>query len=147
MAGGLPTTLITFIIVPAINNHSAPGQKHGHRGKSPSFHRIGPRNYSRVLMVLECIVLEDRLWGSCFRGFPGTTFGRFFGPRGGTINPGRNDYKRYRSNQPTICGGMRRAYLTISPALWLPLLDRESPSPPCGAVRLNADRVEVDIWH
>jgi hypothetical protein len=33
-------TPITFIIVPMVNNLSAPGQKHGLRGKSSFFHQI-----------------------------------------------------------------------------------------------------------
>ena len=37
--------------------------------------------------------------GAVFGGFPGGSFGRFLGPRGGRITPGRNDYKRFRSNE------------------------------------------------
>ena len=64
-------TLITFIIVPAVNNRSAPGQKHSHRWESPSCHWIGPRKFSKFLMVGKVGVLEDGLLGCCFRGFPG----------------------------------------------------------------------------
>ena len=65
------STLITFIIVPAVNNRSAPGQKHSHRWESPSCHWIGPRKFSKFLMVGKVGVLEDGLLGCCFRGVPG----------------------------------------------------------------------------
>ena len=39
------------------------------------------------------------LGGAVFGGFPGATFDRILGARGGTITPGRNDYKRFRSTR------------------------------------------------
>ena len=46
--GGFPgCTPITFIIVPVVNNRSAPGQKHGNRGKSAFFHQIIFRTKSK----------------------------------------------------------------------------------------------------
>merc|ERR1711966_177527 len=92
----LGPTLITFIIVPAVNNRSAPGQKHSHRWESPSCHWIGPRKFSNCLMVGKVGVLEDGLLGCCFRGVPGGYFWAIFGAPDGTITPGRNDYKRFR---------------------------------------------------
>jgi hypothetical protein len=81
--GGTP---ITFIIVPAVNNRSAPGQKHGHRGKPLFFHQIifGKTNpsYTKSNIILPgCGVL-----GCSSLGVPGRYFWAFVG------GPGRNDY-------------------------------------------------------
>ena len=66
-------TPITFIIVPKVNNRSAPGQKHGHRGKSSFFHQISSRkkkNEKSQRKVLSfCRVVG--FWGAVPGGGPG----------------------------------------------------------------------------
>ena len=76
---GSAVALAAGTLAAVVNNRSAPRQNHSHRWKSPSFLRIRPRNDSKVLMVLECIVLEDGLGGCCFRGSPGGYFWAIFG--------------------------------------------------------------------
>ena len=88
---GIPKTLI---IVPMDGNRSAPGPQKSPKSppgdppetapQEPTIRKQNKqkplkiddcsRNDSKVLMVLECIVLEDGLGGCCFRGVPGGYF-------------------------------------------------------------------------
>ena len=63
-------------------------------------------------------------WGAVFGGFPGGSFGRFLGPRTGTITPGRNDYKRFRNRFCADSGTILGAYGGVSAAATQPQPDQ-----------------------
>jgi hypothetical protein len=87
MGHGLRVNPVAFIIFPMVNNRSAPGQKHGHRGKSSFFHQIIFRKQPKVTNKSNIILPGCGFLGCCFRGGPRRYFWAIFG------GPGRNDYR------------------------------------------------------
>ena len=61
-----------------VNNRSAPGQKHGHRGKSSFFHQIVKKTLFPKRFFF-CSVVS--FWGAVPAGIPGSTPGRTRGAR------------------------------------------------------------------